>query len=399
MKLLKYCTFTLVAAIIVLMVVATIVEKCTGSASCIYGSWWFAASWLLLVVVSMGYVLGRKMHKRPALLLLHLSFAVILLGAGITHFWGVQGMVHLRQNRPIIAMQTSDHRFIKLPFEVRLNRFEVVHYPGTEIPMDYVSEVEIAGEPLRISMNKIGKKEGYRFYQSSYDSDLRGSILSVSYDPWGIAITYTGYALLFFSMLLLLVLPNEGFRTTLRQLFPSQHMGRKLLIGTGSVLLVAVASYLLYRWSMRSYDDGYLPPILRSPLLLVHVSIIMISYVLLLLLFFNGLLSLILRRNFSLSALNFPLLMLALFFLAAGIFIGAIWANLSWGRYWGWDPKEVWALITLLVYSMALHRQSLPLFRQPKAMHLFMVLAFLTVLMTYFGVNFLLGGMHSYANG
>ena len=88
----------------------------------------------------------------------------------------------------------------------------------------------------------------------------------------------------------------------------------------------------------------------------------------------------------------------ALFCMAAGIFIGAIWANVSWGRYWGWDPKEVWALITLLVYSFALHTQSLPWFRRPRHLHLFMVLAFLAVLMTYFGVNFLLGGMHSYAN-
>ena len=83
--------------------------------------------------------------------------------------------------------------------------------------------------------------------------------------------------------------------------------------------------------------------------------------------------------------------------MAAGIFIGAIWANQSWGRYWGWDPKEVWALITLLVYSLALHSQSLTWLQRPRAFHLFMILAFLSVLMTYFGVNFLLGGMHSYA--
>jgi ABC-type transport system involved in cytochrome c biogenesis permease subunit len=87
----------------------------------------------------------------------------------------------------------------------------------------------------------------------------------------------------------------------------------------------------------------------------------------------------------------------ALFLLAAGIFIGAIWANVSWGRYWGWDPKEVWALITLLLYSLALHTESLPAFCRPRFYHSFMIVAFLAVLMTYFGVNFLLGGMHSYA--
>ena len=86
-----------------------------------------------------------------------------------------------------------------------------------------------------------------------------------------------------------------------------------------------------------------------------------------------------------------------LIFLAAGIFVGAVWANVSWGRYWGWDPKEVWALVTLLVYALPLHAGSLPWFRRPLFFHWFCIAAFLSVLVTYFGVNFLLGGMHSYA--
>ena len=94
-----------------------------------------------------------------------------------------------------------------------------------------------------------------------------------------------------------------------------------------------------------------------------------------------------------------PRLMLypAVFCLAAGIFVGAVWANVSWGRYWGWDPKEVWALVTLLVYALPLHAGSLPWFRRPLFFHWFCIAAFLSVLVTYFGVNFLLGGMHSYA--
>ena len=87
----------------------------------------------------------------------------------------------------------------------------------------------------------------------------------------------------------------------------------------------------------------------------------------------------------------------AVFLLTIGIFIGSIWANVSWGRYWGWDPKETWALITLLVYATALHSASFPLFRKPMSFHWFSILAFLSVLITYFGVNFLLGGIHSYA--
>ena len=97
------------------------------------------------------------------------------------------------------------------------------------------------------------------------------------------------------------------------------------------------------------------------------------------------------------SSLVSNLLVKAVLLLAIGIFLGAVWANVSWGRYWGWDPKEVWALITLLVYSVPLHRKSIKFLQTPKYYHLYMLLAFLTVLMTYFGVNYFLGGMHSYA--
>jgi ABC-type transport system involved in cytochrome c biogenesis permease subunit len=80
-----------------------------------------------------------------------------------------------------------------------------------------------------------------------------------------------------------------------------------------------------------------------------------------------------------------------------GIFIGAVWANISWGNYWSWDPKEVWALITLLVYLIPLHSTFFTQENRPMRFHLYAIFAFLSVLITYFGVNLLLGGMHSYA--
>jgi len=69
----------------------------------------------------------------------------------------------------------------------------------------------------------------------------------------------------------------------------------------------------------------------------------------------------------------------------------------SWGNYWSWDPKESWALITMMVYAVPLHSASISKFREPKFYHIYMVASFLVVLITYFGVNFLLGGLHSYA--
>ena len=86
-----------------------------------------------------------------------------------------------------------------------------------------------------------------------------------------------------------------------------------------------------------------------------------------------------------------------MFLLAIGIFLGAVWANVSWGTYWSWDPKEAWALITFMVYAVPLHKTSIRRFERPLFYHVYMVLAFLTVMATYFGVNYLLGGMHSYA--
>lgn len=144
-----------------------------------------------------------------------------------------------------------------------------------------------------------------------------------------------------------------------------------------------------------------LMPVLSSPLLSVHVVLVMAAYALLAFVMFNGATGLLLGRCHPDSAVQLQvvsriLLYPAVLCLAAGIFVGAVWANVSWGRYWGWDPKEVWALITLLVYSLALHAESLPWFRRPAFFHGFCIAAFLCVVITYFGVNFLLGGMHGY---
>lgn len=141
-----------------------------------------------------------------------------------------------------------------------------------------------------------------------------------------------------------------------------------------------------------------LMPVLQSPLLSLHVSLIMLAYALLSLTFLLSVLALLYPSESTTCRLYTQVLLYpALALLAAGIFIGAIWANNSWGRYWGWDPKEVWALITLIVYAFPLHSFSLPWFRRERPFFVYLLLAFSTVLMTYFGVNYLLGGLHSYA--
>ena len=149
----------------------------------------------------------------------------------------------------------------------------------------------------------------------------------------------------------------------------------------------------------------HLMPVLTSPLLSLHVTVIMIAYALLFFIMLNGISAVIMRiaqpdkLNYLERLQHISMIMLypAVALLAAGIFIGAVWANISWGNYWSWDPKEVWALITLLIYAAPLHNSVWKAFQKPMFFHIYSILAFLSVIITYFGVNMLLGGMHSYA--
>ena len=166
-----------------------------------------------------------------------------------------------------------------------------------------------------------------------------------------------------------------------------------------------VASFCLLVAMLAGSSSQLTPlmPVLQSPLLSVHVMTVMCAYALFALQVLLGLQALLLiRQNRTeeldrTTALSQQMLYPAIFLLTIGIFLGAVWANVSWGNYWSWDPKESWALITLMVYAVPLHKASVGFFRKPLYYHIYMVSAFLAVLFTYFGVNYLLGGMHSYA--
>ena len=140
-----------------------------------------------------------------------------------------------------------------------------------------------------------------------------------------------------------------------------------------------------------------LMPVLQSPLLSLHVMTVMCAYALFALQMLIGIYAFWTSNLERITALSQLLLYPAVFLLTIGIFLGAVWANVSWGNYWSWDPKESWALITFMIYAVPLHNASIGIFRNPRFYHLYIVIAFLAVLITYFGVNYLLGGMHSYA--
>ena len=739
MKHLKNLILVVATAIILILVTATIVESSKGTAFVrqhIYTSAWFVVLWAALAVVAAVYIVLRKNKSNisTSVLLVHASFLVILLGAFTSWTMAESGTIHLRQNETTSTMKDEEGKTKELGFEVSLKNFNVVNYPGTDAPMDYVTTLTANTQEIKVSMNNIGSFNGYRFIQSGYDSDMQGTTLGVYHDPWGIGITYTGYALLFISLIATMVskktrmrhlyrkalslqgakawavtalLAVSSFSTTAnaqemvkidgdiaddfgkicvlynsritpintvatsfvtklcgkptwdglssnqvfagwifdvpywetvkmieikekkaqellgingkwasfddfwdnynnykldaplkkaykdgdtklqkqlrdadekfniirmlyggemlkmfpyagkqghmqwfapgqplgnlkldekelvfikksmdylaesiitgdkvraeeiaKKIYSYQHVRGKAVVPTKfriytetfynktnaqrlpvmlyltlSLLLAIVSTLSLNNgkqkktrlvssvltWVMlihttlllalRWFVSGHLPmsngyetmqfmawatlivtlvmqkrflpvkqfgpllssfallvamitdgnpqitqlmPVLQSPLLSVHVMVIMFSYALFGLTALIGLQGLIAHhrkqeeKEQQLAALSQFLLYPAVALIAIGIFIGAIWANVSWGRYWSWDSKETWALITMLIYSAPLHAD-IKWLRKAQHMHIYMLLAFLSVLMTYFGVNYFLSGMHSYA--
>jgi cytochrome c-type biogenesis protein CcsB len=155
-----------------------------------------------------------------------------------------------------------------------------------------------------------------------------------------------------------------------------------------------------------------LQPVLNSYWLMIHVAIIVACYgpfalgmilgvvSLLLILFTNKNNKAKMELNIlEISYINEMALTIGLIMLTIGNFLGGQWANESWGRYWGWDPKETWALISIMVYAFIIHARFVPALRGKWIFNLMSVFAFLSILFTYFGVNFHLVGLHSYASG
>lgn len=390
----KKLVIALYIGMLVILAVATFVEYGWGSdfaTQTVYHSPFFVLWWAALVVLTLMVCYRKKIWKQVPVGLLHLSFVVILLGAGLSFLTSRKGVMHLRIGQQSFRyMEQEEGWMLELPFTLSLDTFYVEYYPGTETPSDYISVVRCSAleegkQPVTIAMNKVFDCKGFRFYQTSYDEDERGTVLSVNYDPWGTGVTYIGYALLALSMVGMLLNRKGEFRRLLCQPVFGMVLVVCLLLG-GCLFYVCVGR------------RAPLIPVLNSPLLYVHVSLIMVSYTLLAFMLVNGILALCLpRKAYGLMMLSRLLLYPAVFLLGLGIFVGAVWANVSWGRYWAWDPKEVWALITFMVYGLPFHTHSLARFRKPKFLHIYLIVAFLTVLMTYFGVNFFLGGMHSYA--
>ena len=184
----------------------------------------------------------------------------------------------------------------------------------------------------------------------------------------------------------------------------------KLTVASSAFVAAMILSAAYMNWI--DPEIGNLQPVLNSYWLMIHVAIIVASYgpfalgmilgvvSLLLILFTNDKNKLKMELNIKeISYINEMALTIGLIMLTIGNFLGGQWANESWGRYWGWDPKETWALISIMVYAFVIHSRFVPALRGKWVFNLMSVTAFLSILFTYFGVNFHLVGLHSYASG
>ncbi|MCX6301527.1 MAG: c-type cytochrome biogenesis protein CcsB [Bacteroidia bacterium] len=187
---------------------------------------------------------------------------------------------------------------------------------------------------------------------------------------------------------------------------------RKSAFTLSATAVLAGLTLLVAHLSFMDPEITSLVPVLQSYWLTLHVSVITGSYGFLGLGAILGIISLVLislsgtrnRERISntideLTVINYKTLTLGLYFLTIGTFLGAVWANESWGRYWGWDPKETWSLITIIVYAFVTHSRLIPGLKDIYTFNLLSLFAFSSVLMTYFGVNYYLSGLHSYAGG
>ena len=230
-KICKYLSFGSIAVLVAYMAAMTVLEKFSGTAAAMewgYHSAVFIALWAVAAVAGTAFYLvegktGKNSIANPVSGI-HLAFVFILSGALVTHIFGVQGALHLRlEDGEVREFIGDDMESRELPFAVSLADFEIRYYPGTYAPVDYTSTLEItdgdAGPvELSVSMNSPAVYRGYRFYQSSYDEDTRGSTLAVSHDPAGIAVTYTGYALLLLSLAGYFFRKDSGFRRLLARI-------------------------------------------------------------------------------------------------------------------------------------------------------------------------------------
>ena len=204
--------------------IGTFIENDFGSAvakETVYNSIWYSAALILTTINIMFVAYKTKMYKVKARFVFHISFVIILLGAGLTHFFGVDGLMNIREGDKSNIVVVGNKK-IEIPFYIELKDFRLTRYPGSRSPSEFSSDVVVIDEKngekydAYIFMNNTLYHGGYKFFQTSYDTDEKGTQLSVNKDP-GVTTTYIGYALLFLGLLLNLFDKKSRFQLLIRR--------------------------------------------------------------------------------------------------------------------------------------------------------------------------------------
>ena len=448
-------TLNFLLPLAVLLAGCTLYERLFGTEIAhahIYDALWFHTLWGIVLVYACMEGIRRKIWKRPLIALLHAAFVLIAIGYAFTCYHATSGKLHLRSGVTATHYFTDDLRVKVLPLPLTLK--EVV-FTSSEHPEAYSIIISNQIEEEKLGVNSVLEINYNRFYQSALDRDGKGVNLTIIHDPIGRWLSHAGFYLFIVTAILwmgrrfwnkcrkkkftpievkttpttrtILVISSlvaafgyyAFFKKYLTQGFAplisiqdtihvltlllltatiplTPYFKSKKIIYISQIILCASLSYTIL---FNNNIQTSIPQILNSPWLFSHVVLIIIAYSLFTLCALIALATFVVKNVPAyqrLTTLSRNLLAPAVVLLCMGIIIGAIWAGSAWGNYWQWDPKEVWALITLLSYCIPLHRNLKGGLKTARQYHIFMLAAYLSVLMTYLGVTYLLGGLHSY---
>ncbi len=233
-----------------LLAVATFIEAQYGTAIArkyIYNNVAVYGLQFLMIVCFFVLIFTRKKRVggQWGMMVLHIAFVFVLSGAFVTNLFSYEGLIHIREGekQSVLMVRTGDKgEEIKLPFEIGLKDFRLVRYPGSNNPSSFESDLIIYSKGQeraeKVFMNKVVYEQQYRIYQTSFDKDEKGTVLTVNHDFWGMIISYTGYFLLLAGFVMIILTKNSHFRSLVREL--------KAITARSGVLLLLLFGGIAY---------------------------------------------------------------------------------------------------------------------------------------------------------
>lgn len=252
---------TMVVLLLILAVgaaIGTFIENDFGTARAkelVYNAWWYQLSLFLISLNLIAVMDKTKMYRVKARSLFHFSFVIILFGAALTHYFGLDGMMHIREGERSNIIMIGEEK-VETPFYIALKDFTLTRYPGSRSPSEFYSDLTVMDElndhtfDTEVYMNHTLTYGGYKFFQTSYDSDEKGTKLSVNKDP-GVEITYIGYTLLFLGLILNLFDKQSRFQFLIRKI-------KKMPIATLMLPILWIGMQTPSHASYSEYVEKYL---------------------------------------------------------------------------------------------------------------------------------------------